>query len=114
MLWLLSFDDDKNTLADAVDKYCIGVPPLQWLAWIPQLLTCLVGSEGKLLLNLISQVGTASPLWSQKKAFSFHILLSKRENVHAQSFETESDGGQVYTVSVAYKAQVTAARAAGK
>ncbi|KAK1343257.1 hypothetical protein QTO34_016035 [Cnephaeus nilssonii] len=55
VLWLLSFDDDKNTLADAVDKYCIGVPPIQWLAWIPQLLTCLVGSEGKLLLNLISQ-----------------------------------------------------------
>lgn len=58
VLWLLSFDDDKNTLADAVDKYCIGVPPIQWLAWIPQLLTCLVGSEGKLLLNLISQVAT--------------------------------------------------------
>uniref|UniRef100_A0A672KLD8 Transformation/transcription domain-associated protein n=1 Tax=Sinocyclocheilus grahami TaxID=75366 RepID=A0A672KLD8_SINGR len=56
VLWLLSFDD-KNTLADAVDKYCIGVPPIQWLAWIPQLLTCLVGSEGKPLLNLISQVG---------------------------------------------------------
>lgn len=55
VLWLLSFDD-KNTLADAVDKYCIGVPPIQWLAWIPQLLTCLVGSEGKPLLNLISQV----------------------------------------------------------
>ncbi|ROL48463.1 Transformation/transcription domain-associated protein [Anabarilius grahami] len=54
VLWLLSFDD-KNTLADAVDKYCIGVPPIQWLAWIPQLLTCLVGSEGKPLLNLISQ-----------------------------------------------------------
>lgn len=57
VLWLLSFDD-KNTLADAVDKYCIGVPPIQWLAWIPQLLTCLVGSEGKPLLNLISQVCT--------------------------------------------------------
>uniref|UniRef100_A0AAQ5Z5H5 Transformation/transcription domain-associated protein n=1 Tax=Amphiprion ocellaris TaxID=80972 RepID=A0AAQ5Z5H5_AMPOC len=57
VLWLLSFDD-KNTLADAVDKYCIGVPPIQWLAWIPQLLTCLVGSEGKPLLNLISQVSS--------------------------------------------------------
>lgn len=42
-----------------MDKYCIGVPPIQWLAWIPQLLTCLVGSEGKPLLNLISQVCTA-------------------------------------------------------
>uniref|UniRef100_A0AAZ3QKL3 Transformation/transcription domain-associated protein n=1 Tax=Oncorhynchus tshawytscha TaxID=74940 RepID=A0AAZ3QKL3_ONCTS len=65
VLWLLSFDD-KNTLADAVDKYCIGVPPIQWLAWIPQLLTCLVGSEGKPLLNLISQVrqSTSLPLCS--------------------------------------------------
>ncbi|MEQ2163162.1 hypothetical protein GOODEAATRI_027388 [Goodea atripinnis] len=60
VLWLLSFDD-KNTLADAVDKYCIGVPPIQWLAWIPQLLTCLVGSEGKPLLNLISQRQTFKP-----------------------------------------------------
>uniref|UniRef100_A0A8D0CJ78 Transformation/transcription domain-associated protein n=1 Tax=Scleropages formosus TaxID=113540 RepID=A0A8D0CJ78_SCLFO len=60
VLWLLSFDD-KNTLADAVEKYCIGVPPIQWLAWIPQLLTCLVGSEGKPLLNLISQVGRMYP-----------------------------------------------------
>uniref|UniRef100_A0A8D0S4C7 Transformation/transcription domain associated protein n=1 Tax=Sus scrofa TaxID=9823 RepID=A0A8D0S4C7_PIG len=61
VLWLLSFDDDKNTLADAVDKYYIRVPHIQWLAWIPQLLTCLVGSEGKLLLNLISQVGRVYP-----------------------------------------------------
>lgn len=62
VLWLLSFDD-RNTLADAVDKYCIGVPPIQWLAWIPQLLTCLVGSEGKPLLNLISQVCTSIVLF---------------------------------------------------
>ena len=73
----MSFDDDKNTLADAVDKYCIGVPPIQWLAWIPQLLTCLVGSEGKLLLNLISQVGMIRCLFTKKVMSSFHILLSR-------------------------------------
>ena len=78
MLWLLSFDDDKNTLADAVDKYCIGVPPIQWLAWIPQLLTCLVGSEGKLLLNLISQVGPARPLRSQS-VFLSHPCFQERK-----------------------------------
>ncbi|XP_078728881.1 transformation/transcription domain-associated protein isoform X3 [Lampetra fluviatilis] len=61
VLWLLSFDDEKNTLAEAVDKYCVGVPPIQWVAWIPQLLTCLVCSEGKLLLNLISTVGRVYP-----------------------------------------------------
>ena len=33
VLWLLTYDDDKNTLAEAVDKYCVGVPPIQWLPW---------------------------------------------------------------------------------
>merc|ERR1719499_745987 len=38
-----------------------GVPPIQWLPWIPQLLTCLVRNEGKLILNLLSQVGRMFP-----------------------------------------------------
>uniref|UniRef100_A0A3Q3A4Y2 Transformation/transcription domain-associated protein n=1 Tax=Kryptolebias marmoratus TaxID=37003 RepID=A0A3Q3A4Y2_KRYMA len=76
VLWLLSFDD-KNTLADAVDKYCIGVPPIQWLAWIPQLLTCLVGSEGKPLLNLISQLPSVYPLGiSFRSLLFFYLCLS--------------------------------------
>lgn len=74
VLWLLSFDD-KNTLADAVDKYCIGVPPIQWLAWIPQLLTCLVGSEGKPLLNLISQVGFHTTLPFLSSTFMLDISI---------------------------------------
>lgn len=74
VLWLLSFDD-KNTLADAVDKYCIGVPPIQWLAWIPQLLTCLVGSEGKPLLNLISQVGLLSTFPFYSSTFMFDVSI---------------------------------------
>ncbi|XP_064648217.1 transformation/transcription domain-associated protein-like isoform X2 [Lineus longissimus] len=61
VLWLLTYDDDKSTLAEAVDKYCVGVPPIQWLPWIPQLLTCLVRSEGRLILNLLSQVGRMYP-----------------------------------------------------
>ncbi|XP_033761646.1 transformation/transcription domain-associated protein-like [Pecten maximus] len=31
VLWLLTYDDEKTTLAEAVDKYCVGVPPIQWL-----------------------------------------------------------------------------------
>lgn len=77
VLWLLSFDD-KNTLADAVDKYCIGVPPIQWLAWIPQLLTCLVGSEGKPLLNLISQVGLLTTFSFYSSTFMFDISIISR------------------------------------
>ncbi|VVC99481.1 unnamed protein product [Leptidea sinapis] len=38
VLWMLSFDDDKGSLSEALDKYSVGVPPVQWLPWIPQLL----------------------------------------------------------------------------
>lgn len=61
VLWLLTYDDDKFSLAEAVDKYVVGVPAIQWLPWIPQLLTCLVRNEGKLMLNLLSQVGRTYP-----------------------------------------------------
>lgn len=91
VIWLLTYDDEKLSLAEAVDKYCVGVPPIQWLPWydiccitpisemlsiasvcifgkiiilifrVPQLLTCLVRNEGKLILNLLSQVGRVYP-----------------------------------------------------
>lgn len=53
---MLSYDDEKNSLADALDKYSVGVPPVQWLPWIPQLLACLVQYEGNVILNLLSHV----------------------------------------------------------
>ncbi|KAK8783727.1 hypothetical protein V5799_009908 [Amblyomma americanum] len=56
VLWLLTYDNEQGTLAEAVDKYNAGVPPLQWLPWVPQLLTCLVRPEGRLLLNLLVQM----------------------------------------------------------
>lgn len=61
VLWLLTYDDEEFSLVQALDKYSVGVPPIQWLPWIPQLLTCLVREEGKLILNLISQVGRIFP-----------------------------------------------------
>lgn len=61
VLWLLSYDDEKLSLAEAVDKYNVGVPPNSWLPWIPQLLTCLVRNEGKLIMNILSQVGRVFP-----------------------------------------------------
>ncbi|XP_077513657.1 transcription-associated protein Nipped-A isoform X4 [Amblyomma americanum] len=61
VLWLLTYDNEQGTLAEAVDKYNAGVPPLQWLPWVPQLLTCLVRPEGRLLLNLLVQVGRVFP-----------------------------------------------------
>ncbi|XP_030041101.2 transcription-associated protein 1 isoform X2 [Manduca sexta] len=61
VLWMLSFDDEKNSLAEALDKYSVGVPPIQWLPWIPQLLACLVQYDGNVILNLLSHVGRLYP-----------------------------------------------------
>ncbi|GBP38089.1 hypothetical protein EVAR_95217_1 [Eumeta japonica] len=61
VLWMLNYDDEKSNLADALDKYAVGVPPVQWLPWIPQLLACLVQYEGNAILNLLSQVGKIYP-----------------------------------------------------
>ncbi|ERE76895.1 transformation/transcription domain-associated protein [Cricetulus griseus] len=103
VLWLLSFDDDKNTLADAVDKYCIGVPPIQWLAWIPQLLTCLVGSEGKLLLNLISQVGRVYPqaVYFPIRTLYLTLKIEQRERYKSDSGQQQpsSVGNQSHSAS---------------
>ncbi|XP_055838887.1 transcription-associated protein 1 isoform X2 [Episyrphus balteatus] len=61
VLWLLAYDDSKASLMDALEKYVVGVPPLHWLPWIPQLLCCLVQYEGKVILNLLSHVGRMYP-----------------------------------------------------
>ncbi|XP_053495084.1 transformation/transcription domain-associated protein isoform X2 [Ictalurus furcatus] len=102
VLWLLSFDD-KNTLADAVDKYCIGVPPIQWLAWIPQLLTCLVGSEGKPLLNLISQVGRVYPqaVYFPIRTLYLTLKIEQRERYKSDSGQQQpsSMGAQSHSAS---------------
>lgn len=56
VLWLLSYDDERSSLMEAVDRYAVGVPPLHWLPWIQQLLCSLVQYEGTAILNLLSQV----------------------------------------------------------
>ncbi|XP_034936834.1 transformation/transcription domain-associated protein [Chelonus insularis] len=71
VLWLLTYDDEKSSLMEAVDKYAVGVPPIQWLPWIPQLLMCLVRHEGNVILNLLSQVGRMFP---QAVYFSIRTL----------------------------------------
>ena len=61
IIWMLTYDDDKGTLAEAVDKYYVGISPIHWLPWIPQLLTCLVRREGTQILNLLCSVGKSYP-----------------------------------------------------
>ncbi|KAF5284945.1 hypothetical protein FQA39_LY16900 [Lamprigera yunnana] len=61
VLWLLSYDDEKSSLMEALDKYAVGIPPILWVPWIPQLLNCLVQYEGNVILNLLLQVGRMFP-----------------------------------------------------
>lgn len=61
VLWLLSYDDDKNSLIEALEKYSVGVPPVLWLPWTPQLLNCLVQYKGNVILNLLCQAGRMFP-----------------------------------------------------
>lgn len=49
------------SLMDALDKYSVGVPPVLWLPWTPQLLNCMVLYEGNVILNLLCQVGRMFP-----------------------------------------------------
>jgi len=60
-IWLMTLDDEKGSISEAVDKYCVGVPPVHWLPWIPQLLTCLVRREGQKILNLLCNIGRVHP-----------------------------------------------------
>ena len=91
VIWLLTYDDDKLVLAEAVDKYNQGVPPIQWLPWIPQLLTCLVRSEGKWILNLLSTVGRMFPQAVYFPIRTLYLTLKIEQRERFKSAETASN-----------------------
>ncbi len=93
VIWLLTYDDEKLALAEAVDKYNVGVPPIQWLPWIPQLLTCLVRNEGKLIINLLSNVGRMFP---QAVYFPIRTLYLTLKIEQRERYKASGDiGGSV-------------------
>nr|CAH7738958.1 unnamed protein product [Callosobruchus chinensis] len=71
VLWLLNYDDENSSLMEALDKYSVGVPPILWLPWTPQLVNCLVQYEGNVILNLLCHVGRMFP---QAVYFPIRIL----------------------------------------
>ncbi|KAK9874414.1 hypothetical protein WA026_002761 [Henosepilachna vigintioctopunctata] len=99
VLWLLSYDDEKSSLMEALDKYSVGVLPILWLPWTPQLLNCLVQYEGHVILNLLCQVGRMFP---QAVYFPIRILYltlrratARETSAQQQSQDSQAtDGGQ--------------------
>ena len=61
VLWLLTYDDEAGSLAEAVQKFHSGIPSSQWVPWVPQLLTCLVRRNGNLYMELLTAVGRVFP-----------------------------------------------------
>ena len=99
VIWLLTYDDDKLQLAEAVDKYNQGVPPIQWLPWIPQLLTCLVRSEGKWILNLLSTVGRMYPqaVYFPIRTLYLTLKIEQRERFNNSRAAALAGGVHYYT-----------------
>ncbi|ODM97644.1 Transformation/transcription domain-associated protein, partial [Orchesella cincta] len=53
VVWLLgSYADENGT--DSVLEWCEQIPSIQWLIWIPQLLTMLVEKDGKVVSNILN------------------------------------------------------------
>ncbi|XP_058799221.1 transformation/transcription domain-associated protein [Phymastichus coffea] len=102
VLWLLTYDDEKSSLLDVIDKYAVGVPPIQWLPWIPQLMMCLVRYEGNVILNLLSQVGRMFP---QAVYFSIRTLyltlkIEQREKFKSSELATRGLDTQLQRLSM--------------
>ncbi|KAK7109588.1 transformation/transcription domain-associated protein-like isoform X2 [Littorina saxatilis] len=100
VLWLLTYDDASLKLANTVDKYCVGIPPIQWLPWIPQILTCMVRNEGKTIMNLLSQVGRNYPqaVYFPIRTLYLTLKIEQRER-HKSSGEVPGAARSVPTTT---------------
>ncbi|KAJ7354749.1 hypothetical protein OS493_030526 [Desmophyllum pertusum] len=89
---------DDGSISEAVDKYCVGVPPVHWLPWIPQLLTCLVRREGQKILNLALQHWSSSS--SDKMEAAAAVITSQRSSTGSSNStaSTESQSNTPATV----------------
>ncbi|XP_058058029.1 transcription-associated protein 1 isoform X2 [Anopheles bellator] len=106
VLWLLSYDDDKSSLLNALDKYAVGVPPGQWVPWIPQLLCSLVQYEGNVIMNLLSQVGRMFPQAVYFPIRTLYLTLKIEQRERYKSLEQTST---VQAAQQQLKSETTAA-----
>ncbi|RZF45958.1 hypothetical protein LSTR_LSTR008335 [Laodelphax striatellus] len=95
VLWLLTYDDDQHSLTNAMDKYVVGVPPIQWLPWIPQLLTCLLQDKDP-ILNLLSLVGRMYPqaVYFPVRTLYLTLKIEQREREKSATLAGTQTQGQ--------------------
>lgn len=61
IIWLLTYEETRVEMLKAFENYMLGVPTLNWLPWIPQLLNCLVQYESDTVMNLLNQIAKIFP-----------------------------------------------------
>lgn len=61
VIWLLTYEDTRPEMLKVFENYMLGVPTLNWLPWIPQLLNCLVQYESDIVMNLLNQIAKIFP-----------------------------------------------------
>ncbi|PHH83003.1 hypothetical protein CDD82_4018 [Ophiocordyceps australis] len=76
ILWLLSIDDDKGTIAMGFDDYKGETPVWYWITFIPQLLTGLGHKEAPRVFNILLNIAKSYP-----QALYFQLRTS-REDMH--------------------------------
>lgn len=112
VLWLLLYDDEEGSIMNALDKYAVGIPPLQWLPWIPQLLCCLVQYEGQVILNILSQVGRMFPQAVYFPIRTLYLTLKIETKTQAGNGPTNQEGTNVQGSTVTVSTQPGAAEGA--
>ncbi|CRK92144.1 CLUMA_CG005737, isoform A [Clunio marinus] len=61
VIWLLTYEETRTEMLKVFESYMLGVPTLNWLSWIPQLLNCLVQYESVVIMNLLNQIAKIFP-----------------------------------------------------
>ncbi|XP_046847243.1 transformation/transcription domain-associated protein-like isoform X2 [Xenia sp. Carnegie-2017] len=113
-LWLLTYDDEKGVLGEALEKYCVGVPPVHWLPWIPQLLTCLTRKDGLKVSNLLLQIGRVHaqavyfPIRTLYLALKLELLEKYKHENNTGANKTSKQSSTTSTTSTTTTTMTTA------
>ncbi|GMM37271.1 histone acetyltransferase [Saccharomycopsis crataegensis] len=74
ILWIISLDDEKGTLASQYQNYKGEIPVWYWITYIPQLLTSLSHKEAKFVRNILILIAKSYP-----QALHFPLRTTKED-----------------------------------
>ena len=101
ILWLLSLDDAKGTIAMGFDDYKGETPVWYWITFIPQLLTGLGHKEGNRVLDILIKIAKSYPqaLYFQLRTNREDMLVIKKNQEVREKKEKERAKAQAAAAS---------------